>query len=262
MSTRPDALASRDRSLLLMNRIPRLTPAFAVFAFACGFGSVPNASAALRLPVVDLARGAPSGPAYVSDRLEIRLSPAAAAAARAMVPGSAAGTALVSGASAPSRRFRVTRVGAAAVDQAAASLGAWFENEFVGESAPAPGSVATDFTSFYVVHLPEGTDLESALARFRSAAGVMSADPIAVVPVNAVPNDSLYSVSSWFDQLSNADIHASAAWNISTGDTSIVVAVLDTGVLRSHPGSRRHRGRGGRQHLDELGRSLGTAGRG
>jgi subtilisin family serine protease len=185
---------------------------------------VPPAAWALDLPVRDLRSDAVSGPFYVADRLEIRLGPAAAARARA----SGATAAMVSGVARP-------RLGLAALDAAAAELGAWFEPEFRGETAPPAGSADADFTAFYIAHLPQGADLEGALARLGGLADVQSAQPIAVLPVSAVPNDSLWGSSWWYDQLSGCSIHAPRAWDVTSGDTSIVVAILDTGVLPYHP---------------------------
>src|SRR5207302_1098717 len=82
--------------------------------------------------------------------------------------------------------------------------------------------------------------LERALDLFRAAGEVESADPIAIVPAEAIPNDSLWSRASCFYQASRHDIHAPEAWDITTGDTSIVVGVIDTGVLMSHPDLAGH----------------------
>lgn len=184
----------------------------------------PPAARALDLPVRDLRREAVSGPSYVGDRIEIRLVPAAAERARVARATGAGGV-----------DFARPRLGLAALDAAAAELGAWFEPEFRGEVPPPAGSADADFTAFYIAHLPEGTDLEGALARLGAVADVRNAQPIAVLPVSLVPNDSLWSSSWWFDQSSGRDIQAPSAWDVTTGDTSIVVAILDTGVIPYHP---------------------------
>lgn len=56
-----------------------------------------------------------------------------------------------------------------------------------------------------------------------------------------VPNDSYYA-AQWhlrntgqWGGVVGADIEAEAAWNLSTGSSSIVVAVLDTGIDSDHP---------------------------
>lgn len=160
-----------------------------------------------------------SAPAYSGDVFELRLTPEASARAF----GSARDGA------------RLERVGIASLDGVLRSLGVWLEPEFRGETPPPSGSAAVDFTSFYVAHLPPSVSLESALDRFEHLDGVASVQPIAILHTSAVPNDSLWAESYWFFQPSRRDIHAPEAWDITTGDTSIVVAVLDSGVLPYHP---------------------------
>jgi subtilisin family serine protease len=185
---------------------------------------LPPAAWGLDLPVRDPRRGTLTGPSYVADRIEVRLAPVAAARAREAGATGAAAANLAR----PS-------LGLAALDAVAAGLGAWFEPEFRNETPPLAGSAEADFTAFYIVHLPQGTDLESALARLGGLADVQSAQPIAVLPVSAAPNDSLWSSSWWYDQPSGHDIHAPQAWDVTSGDPSIVVAILDTGVIPYHP---------------------------
>src|SRR5262245_49586678 len=81
----------------------------------------------LDLPVVDPRRDAVVTPAFTAERVEIRLQPAAAAAARATLSTRGAGPA-------PLRAL-----GIVALDRLAASLGASLEVEFPGESPPAAG---------------------------------------------------------------------------------------------------------------------------
>ncbi|OGF12812.1 MAG: hypothetical protein A2W00_00875 [Candidatus Eisenbacteria bacterium RBG_16_71_46] len=186
------------------------------FLVACGLLAAPVSARALDLPIHYPEREAVAGPAYRGDVFEIRLAPAAA---RLVTPGA-----------------RGRALGVAAVDRAAAGLGeVRFVPEFRAERRPPAGSDEIDFTAFYLVELPPGTDLPQALERFRALADVASADPIAVLPVSAVPNDSLWSASWWFFQPSRADLHAPEAWSITSGDTAVVVAVIDTGILPYHP---------------------------
>src|SRR5207247_9746098 len=92
-----------------------------------------------------------------------------------------------------------------------------------------------DCTSSFPRRLPAGGAREDALEQLRALPEVASAEPIAVLPVSAVPNDSLWSSSWWFYQPSRNDIHAPEAWDVTRGDTAIVVAIIDTGVLYYHP---------------------------
>ena len=184
--------------------------------------ALPARALTLDLPVrVPGDSRAVRGPAYAGDVFELRLSPSVTRAAAVRVAG----------------RTRADALGVAGVDRLAAGLGGvWFEPEFRGESAPAPGSGEPDFTAYYVAHLPAGLALETALEGFRGVREVVSADPIAILPVEAIPNDSLWTNSWWLYQpLTRRDIHAPEAWDVTTGDTSVVVAILDTGMIPYHP---------------------------
>ena len=203
------------------NPIP--IPLIALCALSFGPAALPARAAALDLPVWTPGSSV-KAPCYRGDVLELRLSPAAA---RAVLPRGAG----------PTRARAVGRLGVPAIDALAASLDlAAFEPEFRGEMPPtAPGD--PDFTAFHLVHLGLGGDLATALARLRAVPEVLSADPIGIMPVSALPNDSLAFATFWLfkDQPVRTDIRAPEAWQISTGDTSIVVGIIDTGVIPYHP---------------------------
>ncbi|NHJ31528.1 MAG: S8 family serine peptidase [Asgard group archaeon] len=56
------------------------------------------------------------------------------------------------------------------------------------------------------------------------------AEPNYVAYSSMVPNDSLYSYQWHFDNPTYGGINMEAAWDLETGDSSVVVAVVDTGV--------------------------------
>src|SRR5262245_10922793 len=193
-------------------------PILAILVLVLSSGAALAARRPLDLPVRTAGARVPA-PAYAGDVVEIRLAPTASALARQ--PG-ATGI----------RR----ELGVPALDRVAAELGGVrFTPLFRGARAPAAGSSAADPTAFYVAHLPPGLDLERALDRFGSMPELLSAEPIAILPLSAVPNDSLWSSSSWYFQASRRDIHAPEAWDVTKGDTSIVVGILDTGIVPYHP---------------------------
>ncbi|MBZ5720022.1 MAG: S8 family serine peptidase [Acidobacteriia bacterium] len=94
-----------------------------------------------------------------------------------------------------------------------------------------------------LVGLPAGMSVEQARRYYRSRPDVLYAEPnyfrqAAQAPLT--PTDPLYP-DMW--NLHNtgqsggtpgADIHAPEAWGLSTGDSSVVVAVIDTGMASTH----------------------------
>jgi subtilisin family serine protease len=77
--------------------------------------------------------------------------------------------------------------------------------------------------------VPEGRELEIA-ALLSALPGVEYAEPDYEVHIHIVPNDTLYA-----QQWAHPKINSPAAWDITTGDSSVIVAILDTGVDLNHP---------------------------
>ena len=69
--------------------------------------------------------------------------------------------------------------------------------------------------------------------RLRRRPDVLAADPNYVRRVTVVPNDPLYLRQWHYPQ-----IFLPQAWDVTTGSSDTVVAVIDTGVLRDHPDLR------------------------
>lgn len=97
-----------------------------------------------------------------------------------------------------------------------------------------------------VVRLPEGMDVERAVRLYRTNPLVERAEPNYIVHLAALPNDPRFVSEQWAlyntgqtvrgnTGTTGADIHATAAWDLHTGDGSVVVAILDTGVDYGHP---------------------------
>lgn len=73
-------------------------------------------------------------------------------------------------------------------------------------------------------------DSEALVAALRADPAVEYAEPDYVVHTVATPNDA-----HWGDLWGMAKISAPAAWNTSTGSSSVVIASTDTGVDYTHP---------------------------
>jgi len=89
-----------------------------------------------------------------------------------------------------------------------------------------------------VVELPDpqsGEALAVTLARLAADPDVAFVEPDARARPHATPNDPLFT-GQWYLQATEASaINAVAAWDTTTGSEEVIVAVLDTGVLSSHP---------------------------
>ena len=135
---------------------------------------------------------------------------------------------------------RVERLGVSGLDRVASDMGGvWFEPEFPNDAIDRQGAVpSAALGGFYIVHLPPGSDRDRAVDAFRRVPEVERADPIAIVPVQVIPNDSLWSSAYYFYQSSRHDMSAVPAWDICRGDTAVSVGILDTGVLLDHPDLR------------------------
>ncbi|MFI4854647.1 MAG: S8 family serine peptidase [Phycisphaerales bacterium JB065] len=124
--------------------------------------------------------------------------------------------------------------------------------EFVGQLAePAiaqPGTLrVADLTllrsnrlGWHDLRLPAGTDLLSAMEQLRAIDGITLVEEATIGTYTAVPNDPRFD-DQWAMQntgqtggTSGADMNAVAAWDIQAGDSSVWVAVVDSGTNYNH----------------------------
>src|ERR1700730_17254573 len=92
----------------------------------------------------------------------------------------------------------------------------------------------------HIVQLGVDVSVESALRNYRGNKNVLYAEPDYLVHASAATNDPRFS-TQWNLQNTGqngrtpgADIHAAAAWGLTTGNVNTAVAVLDTGVDYHH----------------------------
>ena len=96
-----------------------------------------------------------------------------------------------------------------------------------------------------LVQLPAGASVQAAASELRSQPGVSYAEPNWIAYGGAAPNDPEFS-GQW--ALHNtgqtvlgtagtpgADIHAPEAWDLTTGSSNAIVAIVDSGIDYNHP---------------------------
>jgi thermitase len=99
----------------------------------------------------------------------------------------------------------------------------------------AHGAAVIDVIPQLGVHrlrIPAGSDEGQVAAAYQHNPQVEYAEPNYVLNVlDTIPNDPFYASDQWDIQ----KVEAPAAWDLTIGSASVVVAVIDTGVSASHP---------------------------
>jgi subtilisin family serine protease len=89
---------------------------------------------------------------------------------------------------------------------------------------------------YALVRVPDGTSLLAAAASLESDPSVEVAEPNYLYELTqTIPNDTLFGQLRGLNDTGDHDIDAPEAWDTQTGSSSVVVAVLDSGVAYDHP---------------------------
>lgn len=91
------------------------------------------------------------------------------------------------------------------------------------------------FDRFARIRFPVDADLEALKRDLEAEPLVESVDYAMCHPVDAVPNDPSFGSQYQYQDAQDNDIDAPAAWDISPGDSVIIVGDTDTGVNHEHP---------------------------
>jgi subtilisin family serine protease len=109
-----------------------------------------------------------------------------------------------------------------------------------GDAPPTVGTVEHKLMDgMWTVRVAKGRGAAT-VDRLRGQAGVAWAEPDRRISLAAIPSDPCYdppssSVCGSTEQWGLANVGAPEAWDVTRGSTSVVVAVLDTGVQATHP---------------------------
>lgn len=120
------------------------------------------------------------------------------------------------------------RFGVSHIDRFMEDLGALrVERKFPHCYPPKPGG--TDLTRIYNLYFPEEIPVRSVCSDLLNLDGIEYAEPWYLVPYHMEYNDPRYE-----DQYSLERIEADRAHDISTGDRTVPVAIVDTGIDMDH----------------------------
>jgi len=84
-------------------------------------------------------------------------------------------------------------------------------------------------------NLPEDRNINDVLKNYRQINDVAWAEPNYIYYPTAIPEDDYYEY-----QWNLVNINMEGAWDVEKGDNSVVVALLDTGIIPDHPDLQEH----------------------
>ncbi|MCE5322907.1 S8 family peptidase [bacterium] len=93
------------------------------------------------------------------------------------------------------------------------------------------------------IKLPKGISVEDAIAKYKKDPAIEYVGPNHIIHICTEPNDEYY-LDPWLywywqwglysDIYPNAGIQAPDAWDITTGSSDVIIAIVDTGVYTNH----------------------------
>lgn len=86
----------------------------------------------------------------------------------------------------------------------------------------------------YAVFSSKSLSTDQLIAKFQGRSDVVAVSPNNYVHISTVPNDPGFSDQWEMQNSSDTDIDAPEAWDLTTGSSDVVVAVVDTGVAYTH----------------------------
>ena len=99
-----------------------------------------------------------------------------------------------------------------------------------GKSPSVLDEVKNDLSRIYRIHYDAKTDPRILARKLSRMPDVEYAEPVYIRHTTGVPNDTLYSKESAYLAAQNFP----QAWDVSKGDTSVVIAIVDVGVDYKH----------------------------
>ena len=107
--------------------------------------------------------------------------------------------------------------------------------QFPGSGPPMiPARV--DLSRIYKVKFPPGFNPEEVASEFSQDPSVEYAQVIGIHPVYATtPNDTYFMHQYALSQRKDHDVNGPLAWDLSQGDSTVALAIVDTGVDWHHP---------------------------
>lgn len=105
---------------------------------------------------------------------------------------------------------------------------------FAGAEPRTDKGRTIDLSRYYRVRFNPDLNIDDVMEAYRGDPNVLSVEPIGIHRIYATPNDGNYSGQWHLNRANDHDIDAPEAWDVETGSSNIVVAILDSGVRYFH----------------------------
>jgi len=92
-----------------------------------------------------------------------------------------------------------------------------------------------DAIDVYKIEIPQDRTMDEILATYNSNPAVEYAEPIYLRNAFLAPNDPDFSKQWGLNSLSDVDIDAPEGWDVETGKSGVIIAIVDSGVDLDHP---------------------------
>jgi len=89
-----------------------------------------------------------------------------------------------------------------------------------------------------LANVESGLSINQALDNLSTDSSIAYAEPNYIISLDAIPNDPNFAMQYGLNNSNDADIDAPEAWDVTTGDSNIIIAVIDSGVDYTHPDLR------------------------
>lgn len=91
-----------------------------------------------------------------------------------------------------------------------------------------------DLKGWFRIEFARDLAVEAVVREYKNMEGVIDAQPIGIHTVSGTPNDARFADQWHLNQANDNDVDAPEAWDIETGDSQIIVGIMDTGVRYFH----------------------------